>query len=143
MLKSGWIRVAVLVPAAGFLWARGARTEGGVGPMLSYALPATLAGVAIAWIAREFAFLSFGRRTAATGAAIGFLILTPLLAILLDDNADPSNSSAVVLAISAGAAAAMGGAVWAVMRLAADAFAEWRSEKRVHLPRLTLGETRI
>ena len=125
MSKARLVGIAMIVPAAWFLWARAATTEGSLQGVLAYAIAGALSGLLLTWIAREFAYVKFSRQSAVDSSVIGFLILTPLIAMLIDDNPDPSNSSSVVLAVAAAGAAALSGSVWAVVKLAGEAFGEW------------------
>jgi hypothetical protein len=128
MSKARMIGVAMVVPVSGFLWARAASREGSIAGVLFYAIAGTLSGLALTWIAREFALLDCTRRIASTSATLGFLFLTPLISMLIDESADPSNTSSIVLAFAAAGAAALVGALWSVLRLAGEAFDEWRDE---------------
>jgi hypothetical protein len=133
-------RFLASVLVAGVLWVRVAPVEGGIKAILEYSLAGSLTGLSLAWIARTFASLSFTGRTARRSAGLGFLILTPLIAMLLADNGYKADSSVVVLAVAAAATAAMWGAIWGIMHLARDAFVEWRRGEGEAIQRLTLGE---
>jgi hypothetical protein len=143
MSRAVWIRLAVMVPVTGFLWAAAAMSEGSIPQVLRFALAGTVAGLGLAWIGWTFASRPFTRRAAWVSASTGLLILTPVIAMLIDDSIEAASSSSVVLALSAAAAAAMGGASWAVMSLAGDAFDEWRREKSSEFRLLALGEAQL
>lgn len=130
MSKSGRLRVAALAALAVYLWARSISREGSVEAVLSYAIAGILSGIGLAWIGWSFASASFTRKTAILSASVGFFIFTPLIAMLLTGNKNPLDSSAVVLATTAGCVAAMAGAIWGVSHLARDAFADWRGERK-------------
>ena len=131
MSKARLVGTATIIPAAGFLWARAAWMEGSIKGVLFYAIAGALSGVILTWIAREFALLGFTRRMAGASVVLGFLFVTPLISMLIDESADPSNSSSIVLALAAAGAAALGGALWSVLRLASEAFDEWHDEPRM------------
>ena len=128
MSNKRFLGISATVAAAGFLWTRAASSEGSLRAVFGYAIAGTLSGFLLTLIAREFAYVQFTRQTAVDSSGIGFLILTPLIAMLLDESADPSNSSSVVLAAAATGAAALSGAVWAVVKLAGQAFGEWTGQ---------------
>ena len=123
--------MAMIMPAAGLLWARAASMEGSIAAVAEYAIAGTLAGLLLTWIGREFALLDFTRRMAGASAIIGFLFLTPLIAMLIDESSDPSNTSSIVLALAAAGAAALAGAMWSVLKLAGEAFGEWHDETQL------------
>jgi len=58
---------------------------------------------------------------AGASAIVGFLFLTPIVSMLIDESTDPSNTSSVVLAVAAAGAAALAGATWRVLRLNSSA----------------------
>lgn len=122
MSKAQKLGTAAIFPVAGFLWARAASMEGSLAGVVAYAIAGTLSGFALTWVAREFALLDFTRRLAYASAVAGFLFLTPLISMLIDESADPSNTSSIVLAFAAAGAAAFGGVLWSVLRLAGEAF---------------------
>ena len=128
MSKARLVRMAMIMPAAGLLWARAASMEGSIAGVLEYAIAGTLSGFILLWIAREFALLDFTRRMAGASVVIGFLFLTPLISMLIDESADLSNTSSIVLALAAAGAAALAGAMWSVLRLAGEAFDEWHDQ---------------
>lgn len=131
MSKARIVGLAMIVPTAGFLWARAASMEGSIKGVLFYAIAGALSGFILTWIAREFALLDFTRRMAGASVVLGLLFLTPLISMLIDESADPSNTSSIVLALAAAGAAALGGALWSVLRLASEAFDEWHDEPRM------------
>jgi len=124
------LEIAFLAVLAVFFWTRSVSREGSAAAVLSFAIAGTLSGLALTWIGWSFASAAYARKTAIVSACVGFFIFTPLIALLLSGNANPQDSSAVVLAIVAGGVAAMAGAIWGVMHLARDAFADWRNEKK-------------
>ena len=128
MSKARLVDVAIIMPPSGFLWARAASMEGSITGVLIYAVAGTLSGFVLTWIAREFALLDFTRRMAGASAIVGFLFLTPIISMLIDESTDPSNTSSVVLAVAAAGAAALTGATFRVLTLAGEAFDEWRDE---------------
>ena len=128
MSKGRLVGIAVTIPAAGLLWARAASLEGSIAGVFAYTIAGTLSGFVVTWIAREFALLDFTRRIAGASALIGLLFLTPIIAMLIDESTDPSNTSSVVLALAAAGAAALAGAIWSVLRLAGQAFYDRNDE---------------
>lgn len=138
MSKKRSIQLAVLVGLAGFLWARAISREGAP-EVFGYAIAGTLSGIALGWIVWSFATITFTRKTAAGSLLVGFFIFTPLIAMLLAPSRTSLDSSAVVLATTAGCVAAMAGAIWGVSHLAHDAFASWRNERKTP-KRLSLGD---
>lgn len=124
MSKARQLGTAAIFPVAGLLWARAASIEGSIAGVAVYAIAGTLSGFALTWVAREFALLDFTRRLAGRSAVAGFLILTPLISMLIDESADPSNTSSIVLAFAAAGAAAFGGTLWSVLKLAGEAFGD-------------------
>ena len=128
MSKARLVEIASIMPVSGFLWARAASMDGSITGVLIYATAGTLSGFALTWITREFALLDFTRRMAGASATVGFLFLTPIISMLIDESTDPSNTSSVVLAVAAAGASALAGATWRVLRLAGEAFDEWRDE---------------
>lgn len=105
--------------------------------MLKYSAAGIISALALAWIGRAFASLPFKRRTAVASAVTGFVICTPTIALLLGPSKDPSNSAAIVLALTAAAIAAIAGSLWGVVTLAAEAFGDRRHERDTG--QLTLG----
>jgi Kef-type K+ transport system membrane component KefB len=138
MSKKRLIQVAIVAGLAVFLWARALSREGAP-EVLGYAIAGTLSGIALGWIVWSFATITFSRKTAVSSLLVGFFIFTPLIAMLLAPSRTPLDSSAVVLATTAGCVAAMAGAIWGVSHLAHDAFASWRNERKTTKP-LSLGE---
>ena len=128
MSKARPVEIAIIMPVAGFVWARAASMEGNIAGVVIYAIAGTISGFVLTWIAREFALLDFTRRMASVSAVLGFLFLTPIISMLIDESTDPSNTSSVVLAVAAAGTAALAGATWRVLRLAGEAFDEWRDE---------------
>lgn len=131
MSKARLVRIALIMPAAGLLWARAASMEGSIAAVFEYAIAGTIAGFLLTWIGREFALLDFTQRMAGASATIGFLFLTPLIAMLIDESSDPSNTSSIVLAFAAAGTAALAGAMWSVLRLAGEAFEEWHDDPQL------------
>lgn len=129
MSKKRLLQIAALAGLAVFLWARAISREG-VTEVFSYAIAGTLSGIGLAWIGWAFASETFTRRTGIISLLVGFFILTPLIAMLLIVSRTPLDSSAVVLATTAGCLAAMAGAIWGVAHLARDAFAGWLEERK-------------
>lgn len=123
------LEIALLTVFAVFLWTRSVSREGSVAAVLGFAIAGTLSGLALTWIGWSFASAAYTYKTAIVSACVGFFIFTPLIALLLSGNANPQDSSAVVLATAAGCVAAMGGVVWGVMHLARDAFADWEAHR--------------
>ena len=136
MSRTKLFRIAAVVLAI-YLWARSASTQGGILPVLNYSIAGTLAGLGLVWIGRAFASLPFRARSAVTSVLFGFFICTPAIAQLFGPGSDRSDASVVVLAMTAAAVAAMGGALWGVATLAGDAFGEWRHHRGTG--QLTLG----
>ena len=136
MSKLKWFHIAAVVLTL-FLWERSASIEGGILPVLKYSVAGTLTGLGLIWIGRAFASLPFRPKTALLSAGLGLFLCTPVIALLIGPSTDTSNSSAVVLALTSAAAAAMAGALWGVVTLAGDAFGEWRHERGTG--QLTLG----
>lgn len=138
MSKKRLIQVAIVAGLAVFLWSRAISREGAP-EVFGYAIAGTLSGIALGWIVWSFATVTFTRKTAVDSLLVGFFIFTPLIAMLLAPSTTPLDSSAVVLATTAGCVAAMAGAIWGVSHLAHDAFASWRNERKTTTP-LSLGE---
>lgn len=136
MSRTKWFRIAATLLAV-YLWVWSASTQGGIIPVLKYAFAGTLTGLALVWIGRAFASLAFNSRHALEGVLFGLFICTPAIAQLLGPDGDKSSPSVVVLALTAAATAAMGGALWGVATLAGDAFGEWKHERSTG--QLTLG----
>ena len=133
MSKTRRIQIAVVAGLAVFLWARAIAREGAP-EVFSYAIAGTLSGIALGWIMWSFATVAFTRKTAVDSLLVGFFMFTPLIAMLLAPSRTPLDSSAVVLATTAGCVAAMAGAIWGVSHLAHDAFASWRNERKTSKP---------
>jgi len=129
MSKKRLSQIVVFALLAVFLWMRAISREGAQ-EIFSYAIAGTLSGIALGWIVWSFATVPFTRKTAVDSLIVGFFIFTPLIAMLLAPSTTPLDSSAVVLATTAGCIAAMAGAIWGVSHLAHDAFASWRTEKK-------------
>lgn len=138
MSKKRLVQIAVVAGVAVLLWAR-AITRQGAQDVFGYAIAGTLSGIALGWIVWSFATVTFTRKTAVDSLLVGFFIFTPLIAMLLAPSRTPLDSSAVVLATTAGCVAAMAGAIWGVSHLAHDAFASWRNERKT-TKTLSLGE---
>ena len=138
MSRKKRIRVAALLLGSGALWVAGTSSSGSLAAVFDYALMGILAGVALTWIFRSFASLPNNRFSVSAGAIAGAFIFTPLIALLFG-RTEPTESSAVVLALVAGAIAALAGAVRGVAALAHDAFGEWRADRVSHGPQLNLG----
>lgn len=131
MSKARLVGMVMILPAAGLLWVRAASLEGSIAGVLFYAIAGTLSGLCLTWIASEFALLDFTRRRAGASTLIGFLFLTPLISMLIDESADPSNTSSIVLGLAAAGAAALAGALWSVLKLAGEAFDEWHNDAQL------------
>ena len=138
MSKKRLLQLAVFAGLALFLWARAVSREGAQ-EVFSYAIAGTLSGIGLGWIAWSFATVSFTRRIAFDSLLVGFFVFTPLIAMLLAPSRTPFDSSAVVLATTAGCVAAIAGAIWGVSHLAHDAFASWRNERKT-TKNLSLGD---
>lgn len=138
MSKKRLLQVGLLAGFAVFLWVRAISREGAA-EILGYSIAGTLSGIALGWIVWSFATVPFTPRTAVDSLLVGFFIFTPLIAMLLAPSRAPIDSSAVVLATTAGCIAAMIGAIWGVSHLAHDAFASWRDERKT-TKNLSLGE---
>jgi len=121
---------ALGLTGVGALWiSSGSAAKDGPAGVVALIPVAAVSALALAWIGWEFAGERFTRRTAGWSINIGVFVLTPLISLLIDDNPDPTNTSVVALALAAGAAAAMGGAIWRVFELAGDAIHEWKLER--------------
>jgi len=140
MSKRRLLQIAVFGGLAVFLWARAISKEGAQ-EIFSYAIAGTLSGIALGWIVWSFATVTFTRKIAVESLFVGFFVFTPLIAMLLAPSSIPLDSSAVVLATTAGCVAAMVGAIWGVSHLAHDAFAGWRNERKTTRT-LSLGGAR-
>jgi len=138
MSKKRLSQIVVFALLAVFLWMRAISREGAQ-EIFSYAIAGTLSGIALGWIVWSFATVPFTRKTAVDSLIVGFFIFTPLIAMLLAPSTTPLDSSAVVLATTAGCVAAMAGAIWGVSQVAQDAFSSWRNERKTIKP-LSLGE---
>ncbi len=132
MTRTARFQLLLIVSATVLLWTAAVSSEGDAAAVMRFALAGTLSGLGLVWIGRAFASVPFTWRAAWLSSVMGLLILTPLIGPLLDDSSDPSNASALVLAFAAAGAAAMGGSVWGIMRLATDAFDEWRGNRKSH-----------
>ena len=140
MSKRRLLQIAVFGGLAVFLWARAISKEGAQ-EIFSYAIAGTLSGIALGWIVWSFATVTFTRKIAVESLFVGYFVFTPLIAMLLAPSSIPLDSSAVVLATTAGCVAAMVGAIWGVSHLAHDAFAGWRNERKTTRT-LSLGGAR-
>ena len=70
MSKARPVEIAIIMPVAGFVWARAASMEGNVAGVVIYAIAGTMSGFVLTWIAREFALLDFTRRMASVSAVV-------------------------------------------------------------------------
>lgn len=140
MSKKRMLQVGLFAGLAVLLWARAISRES-VQEVLSYAITGALSGIALGWITWSFATVPFTRGAAVDSLLVGLFIFTPLISMLLAPSGTPLDSSAVVLATTAGCVAAIVGAIWGVSHLAHDAFASWRNERR-NQKTFSLGEAR-
>lgn len=128
MSRTKLFRIAAVVLSI-YLWVLSGSTQGGILPVLKYSIAGTLSGLGLIWIGRAFASLPVTARSFITSLLFGLFICTPAIAQLLGPDSDRSNASVVVLAMTAAAAAAMGGALWGVATLAGDALGKWRHHR--------------
>lgn len=134
MSRRDWIPFAVIVPPAGLLWAWSASVKGSFGAVLLYSIAGAATGILLGTTARAFASAPLSRTAITVSGALGFAILTPLLAVLMT-NATEVITASVVLLVSGVALAAIAGALWSVIDQMGEAFSEWRDTHH----RLTLG----
>lgn len=138
MSRTKWLTFVAILPAT-WLWTVAAAGHGGSRRVLAHLLAGIIATLALVWTARRFAMRDFNRRTAAFSTLIGVLYTTPIITMLLGNNADATGSSTVVVGLTALAVAAMLGAVWGVAGSTGEALTEWRDNHSSATSRLKLG----
>jgi predicted membrane protein len=126
----------VVLTLAAVLWIKAAVSRDSLVEVTRYSFAGAFGGFALHWIFQRFASLVPTAESARRSAMIGFLILTPVAAILLDSQGSQP-SSVMVLALTVAAAAAMAGALWSIVLLAHDAFTEWRHLRNRNVRDLT------
>ena len=129
MSTSRIVKTAVAIGVTVFLWNAATGLRHGFDDVVRYAPAGILSGMAFTWIFRTFAWMPHTRLSLWMSALAGLFAFTPVMAMLLIDSTDTSTSSEVVLAFAAGAAAAIGGAIYGVARIAREVLTDWRHER--------------
>jgi hypothetical protein len=133
MSRKEWIPLAVIVPPAGLLWAWSASVKGSIGDVFSYAIAGAATGVLLGTTARAFASAPVNGASLGLSGALGFAILTPLLAALMNNATDVVITS-VVLLVATISIATIAGALWSIIDQMGQAFNEWRDGHRPFTP---------
>ena len=131
MSKAWRLGFAATISAGVLLWSRASTVNGSFFSVLGYGIAGMISGFLLFYIAREFASLRFDRKLALESVAFGFLVFTPLIAMLLGNSTDATSSSIVVIAVASAGTAALAGSVWGVVKLADEAFSEWRHDRQL------------
>jgi len=129
MTKPGKIAVAA---AAVIMWMWAISVRNGIAYVLLYSMAGAATGIVVGTTARAFASSKVTKASTITGGILGFLILTPILAMLLTGGG--STGPFVILLLSAASLAAIAGAVWGVLDRMTEAYTEWRTGPRGLIP---------
>lgn len=110
-------------------------TPNGFSDLLRFAGPAVLLALATAWLFFTFAGDLFTWSRAIRSVVAGAAALTPALAYLFGRSNDPDLMAKFMFLIAVGWAASLGGTLWSLGGAAADAFKEWKTNRRLNQPR--------